>query len=190
MGGGDKGLLTLAGRPMLAHVHDLFAPQVSVLALNVNGDPERFAGFDLPILRDGEFEGQGPLAGILAALDWAADQGRDSVATVACDTPLLPGDLVARLLAARADGVPVAVAASVVDAQSVVPQPTCAVWSVELLAPLRDALRRGKRGVLSFADLAGAARATFDATVIDPFLNVNTPQDLARVDRLLTGPSR
>ena len=97
MGGGDKGLLALGDRPLLAHVIDRLAPQVAGLALNANGDPARFAGFGLPVLGDSIAGFPGPLAGVLAGLDWAAGQGTECIVTAAADTPFFPRDLVARL---------------------------------------------------------------------------------------------
>ena len=109
MGGGDKCLLPLAGRPLLAHVIERMAPQVGALVLNANGDPARFAGFGLPVVAD-TFPGfQGPLAGLLAGMRWAETRGATSIATAAADTPFFPRNHVERLLTASK---PVAVARS------------------------------------------------------------------------------
>ena len=102
MGGGDKPLRQLGGRPLLAHAIERVRPQVSALVLNVNGDPARFSDFDLPVAAD-PIEGfAGPLAGVLAGMDWVAEHAPDCrwLASFATDAPFLPTDLVARLMAA------------------------------------------------------------------------------------------
>src|SRR5215208_5667104 len=100
MGGGDKSLRRLAGRPLLEHVIDRLRPQVDALVLNANGDPARFARFGLPVVPDTVPDFAGPLAGILAGLDWAADNRPDCafVVSVATDAPFLPDELVSRLV--------------------------------------------------------------------------------------------
>ncbi|WP_169306072.1 molybdenum cofactor guanylyltransferase [Sulfitobacter sp. 15WGC] len=103
MGGGDKGLLPLGQGTLLSSVIDRLEPQVAGLALNANGDAARFADLGLPVLADSIEGFAGPLAGVLAGLDWAAEQGAESIVTAAADTPFFPCDLVPRLLLA-ADG--------------------------------------------------------------------------------------
>jgi molybdopterin-guanine dinucleotide biosynthesis protein A len=178
MGGGDKGLIPLAGRPILARVIDRLAPQVDRLALNANGDPVRFARFGLPVLPDSVPGHPGPLAGILAGMDWAAGEGIAAIVTAAADTPFLPADLVARL---RAAGLPLGMAATPGDAG---PErhPTFALWPVALRGELRAALAEGERKVAAWADRHGCAPVLFpDASA---FLNVNTAADLARAEAL------
>ena len=180
MGGGDKALLPLAGRPILAHVVARLAPQVDVLALNANGDPARFAAFGLPVLPDPLPDHPGPLAGLLAGLDWAAAVGADTLVTTPVDTPFLPTDLVAALCAAAArDGLP--------SAAAVTPGPTgperhplSALWPVAARAPLRAALAAGTRRVRDFADTLGCADAGMAAA--DAFRNLNTRADLAEAE--------
>ncbi|MBP7242224.1 molybdenum cofactor guanylyltransferase MobA [Amaricoccus sp.] len=177
MGGGDKALLPLGGRPVLAHVIARFAPQVGPLALNANGDPGRFAGFGLPVAADG-FQGfAGPLAGVLAAMHWAAGQGAGLVATVAADTPFLPRDLVGRL-AAGIGGAPVAVAVAEDGAH-----PTCALWRVARRGDLAAALVAGTRRVTEWAAREGAAPVAFPDEAA--FFNVNVPADLAEAEARL-----
>ena len=109
MGGGDKSLRPLAGRRVIDHVLERLRPQVTHMALNANGDPARFAAFDLPVIADSMAEFPGPLAGILAGMDWAAAEGAEHILTVAADTPFFPADLHPRLVAARdAAGLPIA----------------------------------------------------------------------------------
>lgn len=168
MGGGDKPLLPLGGAPMLARVIAQLSPQAGPIALSANGDPARFAAFDLPVLADSMPDYPGPLAGILAAMDWARAQGDEAVVTVAGDTPFFPPDLVARLVAAG----PFALAATVDG-----PQPTFGLWPVALAGELRAALRAGQRQVRRFAETQGAVFVSFEAPAA--FFNVNTPDDLA-----------
>lgn len=178
MGGGDKGLLDLAGQPLLAHVIARLGPQVAELALNANGDPGRFAEFGLPVIADNLPGLPGPLAGVLAGLDWAAERGAAAVVTAAADTPFLPLDLAARLQAA-AGSAGLALAASR-DADGLTLHPTCGLWPVRLRGALRMALEGGLRKVRVWAEAQGAGVAEFPAQPFDPFFNVNTPEDLAR----------
>ena len=184
MGGGDKGRLALGGQPILARVIDRLAPQVGAMALNANGDPARFADLGLPVLPDSVGGFVGPLAGILAGMDWAAGQGARAVVTVAADTPFLPRDLVARL--ARAGQGPV-IAATPDPARGILRHPTFGLWPVALRDDLRAALAGGTRKVTQWADAQGARAAVFPVTGVDPFFNINTPQDLARAEILLSG---
>lgn len=182
MGGGDKGLLPLGRTTILDHVVARLAPQVSHLALNANGDPARFARFGLPVLGDGVAGFPGPLAGVLAGLDWAAALGLDAIVTAAADTPFLPEDLVPRLcLAAGTAGAPIVLAVA-----SSGRHPTFGLWPVDLRDDLRRALEDGTRKVMDWADRHGAATAMFPDTSVDPFFNVNTPEDLARAQVLVT----
>lgn len=180
MGGGDKPLLPLLGRPVLAHVIDRVAPQLAALSVNANGDPARFAPFGLPVLPDPVPGQPGPLAGILAGLIWAEEQGAEWLLSVPGDCPFLPPDLVARLHA-RAGGRGCAMAASAGQAHPVV-----ALWSTAHRAPLDAALAGGLRKVGAY--VPDAARVSWSVRPIDPFLNVNTPADLARAARLTPSP--
>ncbi len=185
MGGGDKGLLELGDSTILAHVIDRIGPQVAGLALNANGDPARFARFGLPVIADTLPDRPGPLAGVLAGLDWAAGKGATHIVSVAADTPFLPGDLVPHLLlAAEAQGHPIALAATPDPQRGVVRHPTFGLWPVALRADLREMLERGVRKVLDWTDRHGAALAAFPVERGDPFFNVNTPEDLARAQDL------
>jgi molybdopterin-guanine dinucleotide biosynthesis protein A len=174
MGGGDKGLLPLGTSTLLDHVLKRIEPQVAAAAINANGDPARFARFGLPVLADPLDGFVGPLAGVLAGLDWAAQEGAETVVSVAADTPFFPCDLVPRLLLA-ADGMahPLALAATP-DGR----HPTFGLWPVALRDDLRAALEGGLRKVVQWTDVHGAQTAMFPAEG-DPFFNVNTPEDLA-----------
>ena len=143
MGGGDKCLLSLGGRPILAHVIDRLRPQVDGLALNANGDPERFAAFGLPVLPDSVGGFPGPLAGVLAGMDWAAGQGAEAIVTAAADTPFFPDDLVRALRTATVAGdTPLAMAMTPGEDGRLDRHPTFGYWPVDLRDDLRAALER------------------------------------------------
>jgi molybdopterin-guanine dinucleotide biosynthesis protein A len=185
MGGGDKCLRPLGGRPILAHIIERARPQVAALALNANGDPARFAEFGLPVVADSVADFAGPLAGVLAGLDWAAAHlpGCTHVASFAGDAPFLPQDLVARLVAAVGGGThDLACAASGGQVH-----PVFGLWPLALRENLRDAVtREGIRKVDVWTGRHGLAVVDFPKTPIDPFFNANTPQDLAEAERLAT----
>lgn len=177
MGGGDKALVTLAGRPMLAHVLERVGPLVSAVAINANGDAGRFAGFGLPVLADTVGGFVGPLAGILAGMRWAASIGAGTLLSVPTDTPFLPEDLVVRLEGARAEaGVPLACAAS-----GGWTHPVVGLWDVSLADALEAALRGGERKIDAWTAGVGVAHATWTGGD-DPFANVNTPAELAEAE--------
>jgi molybdenum cofactor guanylyltransferase len=182
MGGGDKPLLRLGGRTLLERVVERLGPQCGAgLALSANGDPARFSGFPGPVLPD-PLPGQpGPLAGILAGLEHAAAQGVARVVSVSGDAPFLPGDLVARLEAAGSEA-GIALAASGARQHY-----TIALWPTALRDALREYLGRGERRVGAFIARHGAAVASWPAEPVDPFLNVNTPGDLAAAEALDRG---
>ncbi|NIZ12464.1 molybdenum cofactor guanylyltransferase MobA [Phaeobacter sp. HF9A] len=195
MGGGDKGLLRLGGRSLLTRVVDRLAPQVAGLALNANGDAARFADLGLPVIADSIEGFAGPLAGVLAGLDWAAEQGAEAIVTAAADTPFFPTDLVARLVAASAGQAhPLVLATTPKSGDEMLKSggrgrvnrhPTFGLWPVALRDDLRAALNDGLRKVVLWTDRHGGREALFDATPFDPFFNVNTPDDLARAEGLL-----
>ncbi len=190
MGGGDKGLLVLDGQTLLSRVIDRLAPQVAGLAINANGDAARFAPFGMPVLPDSIDGFAGPLAGVLAGLDWAATQGADHIVTAAADTPFFPADLVPRLLMAAEDaGVAMALAASPHPTRGMLRQPTFGLWPVALRDDLRAALQDGVRKVVLWTDRHGAALAPFQANGFDPFFNVNTPEDMKVAHALISGGS-
>jgi len=181
MGGGDKGLLSLGDTTLLAHVIDRLGPQVAALALNANGDPARFARFGLPVLADSIEGFAGPLAGVLAGMDWAASQGADTIVTAAADTPFFPCHLVPNLLlASEGMEVPLVLAATPDERRGRVRHPTFGLWPVGLRDDLRAALQGGLRKVVLWTDRHGGREALFDVDGPDPFFNVNTPEDLQR----------
>ena len=183
MGGGDKGLLRIGYRTLLDLVIARLSPQVAGLALNANGDPARFASFGLPVLPDTIRDYPGPLAGVLAGLDWAAGEGATHIVTAAADTPFFPADLVPRLmLATEEQGKPIALARTENGRH-----PTFGLWPVALRDDLRRALNDGMRKVVLWTDSHGTAMADFPVSGFDPFFNVNTPEDLAEAARLMEG---
>jgi molybdopterin-guanine dinucleotide biosynthesis protein A len=183
MGGGDKPMRTIAGRTILERVIARLSPQCDGLILNANGDPARFAAFGLPVIADGVPDFPGPLAGILAALDWAAASRPDvtHMLSAAADCPFLPRDLVARLEAARsAENAELAVAAS--DGQ---PHPVIGLWAVRLRDELRHALvKEDIRKIDRWTARYPLATVTWPVTPVDPFFNANTVEDIAEAERL------
>jgi len=176
MGGGDKTLLMLAGRPMLSHLLERLAPQVAAVAVNANGDPRRFAAAapGVAVVADGEPGYPGPLAGILAGMDFAATLGLKAVVSVPGDTPLIPMDLVERLHAAAK---PLACAASLGRVH-----PPVGYWPVSLREGLRAAVRGGEGKVSRWAGGQGCGVVSWEG---DPFLNANAPGDLALLEAAL-----
>jgi molybdopterin-guanine dinucleotide biosynthesis protein A len=183
MGGGDKPMRTIGGRTILARVIARLAPQCDGLILNANGDPARFAAFGLPVIADTVKDFPGPLAGILAALDWTAESRPDVewVLSAAADCPFLPRDLVARLHRARiAQGAQLAVAASAAQTH-----PVIGLWSVSLREELRHALvQEDIRKIDRWTARYKLATVTWPAEPLDPFFNANTMDDIAEAERL------
>jgi molybdopterin-guanine dinucleotide biosynthesis protein A len=183
MGGGDKARLRIGGRTILERVLERLKPQCAALILNANGDPARFADTGLEIIPDSVPDFAGPLAGILAALEWAAAHTRDvaDVVSVPGDCPFLPDDLVARLFSARAAArTPLACAQS-----GEWRHPVIGLWPVDLRDELRKAVvNEGLHKIEAFTARHGVAIADWPATPIDPFFNVNTPDDAAEAERL------
>lgn len=179
MGGGDKTLLPLSGAPMLARVISRLEPQVGPVVLNANGDAGRFSRFGLPVVADPVEGFAGPLAGVLAGLQWARARhaGVEGVISVAGDTPFYPADLAARLMEARGpDADRIVLARS--DGHM---HPVFGYWPVSVADSLERFLREGTtRKVLAFVDLHPNTAADFtpEAGAPDPFFNINTPEDL------------
>ncbi|VDC23622.1 Molybdenum cofactor guanylyltransferase [Pseudogemmobacter humi] len=170
MGGADKALLPLGGRPLIAHVLERTLPQVESVVISANGDPARFSAFSLPVLPDDT--PMGPLSGILAALEYARGEGADAVISVPVDAPFLPSDLAARLTGA---GGAAFARAGGRDHNAT------ALWPVALAGPLADFLASGaKPKIADFAAAHGAVAVDFP----DPaaFENLNRPEDLARAE--------
>jgi molybdopterin-guanine dinucleotide biosynthesis protein A len=184
MGGGDKPLRCIAGRPLLDHVIERLRPQVAGLVLNANGDPARFAAYALPVAADSIPDYAGPLAGVLAGLDWTAANRPDCpmILSAATDAPFLPTDLVARMVAAMStEGADLACAASGGQAH-----PVIGLWPVRLRDELRHALvDEGVRKVDVWTARYRLATVPFPEKPFDPFFNANRPEDLDRAAVLL-----
>jgi len=188
MGGRDKALLPLAGRPLLGRVADRLAPQVDGLLVSANGDPARLAFAGLPVVADAGGGADGPLGGVLAGLRAAAARGATHVVTVPVDSPFPPRDLAARLRKAAAEAdAQVAVAATARADGSPLRQPVFALWSVSLSEVLAEAFARGVRKVGAFQNAQGAATAVWARDCADCFFNVNAPSDLCEAERLAAG---
>ncbi len=184
MGGGDKCLRPLGGRPILAHIGDRVSPQVDRLILNANGDPARFVDFGWPVVADVVADFAGPLAGVLTGMTWAAEHMPDAslVATFPTDAPFMPVDLVARLRAAvEGEGGDMACAASAERSHPVV-----GLWPVAL----RDNLHRAMvdeqiRKVDVWTARHRHLTVAFDCAPVDPFFNTNRPEDLDAAEDIL-----
>ncbi|TCD11817.1 molybdenum cofactor guanylyltransferase MobA [Oricola cellulosilytica] len=185
MGGGDKPLMDLGGRPMLQHVIARLEPQVEAIAINANGDPKRFAEFGKPVVEDTVEGHAGPLAGILSGMLWAhrLDTGVTHVLTAAADTPFLPPDLAARLTEEATGQTTIAMAES--DGHR---HPVFALWPVALASDLQawmaatdtyKVMAWARRHTLIMCNFALLSDGT------DPFFNANTPEELARAEAIL-----
>lgn len=189
MGGGDKCLRPLGGRPILARIVERLRPQVSDLVLNANGDPARFAGFGLPVAADTVEGFAGPLAGVLTGMEWVLRHrpGCDWVASVPTDAPFLPRDLVSRMMAAVArEGADMACATSGGRAHPVV-----GLWPVRLADALRRAMVEEElRKVDIWTARYRLVHVDFATDPVDPFFNTNRPDDLAAAEALLRDDAR
>jgi molybdopterin-guanine dinucleotide biosynthesis protein A len=175
MGGGDKTLLLVRGRPMLTCI--IAALNVPNIAISANGDPARFARFGLPVLPDGVFAGEGPLAGVLAGLEWAASIGVTALLTVPGDTPFIPSDLAERLAPAPA------CATSGGRIHNLV-----ALWPLSCRRLLHTQLSvPGSRRVAGFAERIGMRYVDFPVSRPDPFANINAPDELTEIRSVADG---
>lgn len=188
MGGVDKALCRIGGHSLLARVIRIIEPQCAGLLLSANGDPARFAGFGLPIITD-DLEGfKGPLAGLLAGLDWIATHHPEigSAITVPTDTPFLPADLVTRMLDVRRKmNAILACARSGGMTHSVI-----ALWPVGIRSALRAAMvGEDLRKVGHFIKRYETALADWPIEPFDPFFNANEPGDLFKAEAILAQQS-
>jgi len=185
LGGGDKPLRTIAGRPMLDHVLERLKGQAVGIAISANGDPRRLAGYRLPVIPD-EAAGAGPLAGILSGMRWAKARGAGRLLTVAGDTPFLPADLARRL--GEVGDSRIAVASSGGRRH-----PVFALWPVALQADLASFLSSsGTLSVMAFLEPLEPVTVDFPFSLaggkpLDPFFNVNTSEDLAQAEEIAAG---
>lgn len=180
MGGGDKCLLALRGETLLSRAIERLGPQVDAMVLNANGDATRFASYSLPVVPDSIAGFAGPLAGVLAGMDWAYEQGHATLVSVAADTPAFPRRLVTGLqLACVSTGDRMSMANSPRPDGGYFRQPTFALYDVADRENLREALHAGLRKVIQWTEPLGCARIVFEGFGDDPFFNINTPEDLA-----------
>jgi molybdopterin-guanine dinucleotide biosynthesis protein A len=186
MGGVDKALLMLRGQTLIERAVAGAKPQVSELIINANGDVSRFARLGVPVISDRIQGFLGPLAGILAGLEWMRENRPDAnfMASFACDCPFFPTDMVRRLLKTlQTEKASVAIAAS-----GTRHHPVFALWSAAIEETSESVLKdRGLRKMDDFVDTLPNARVVFSSDLVDPFFNVNTPDDLARAEALMAG---
>jgi len=187
MGGGDKCLRSLGGKTILARIIDRLGPQVAEIVINANGDPSRFTDFGLPVIPDSVAGFQGPLAGVLAGLEWvrASRPGVDHAVTIATDTPFFPADLIQRFLESPGNASGFRIAQSDLGLH-----PVIGLWPIGLSDDLRSSLKRGERKVTAWTRDHGAVPVFFPpvevgSQSIDPFFNINAPEDLATAEALL-----
>ena len=179
MGGGDKPLASLGRGTLIGHVIDRLSPQVGQYAINANGDPARYGHFGVPVLKDPVAGFVGPLAGVLAGMDWAAENCGTFIVTVAADTPYFPYDLVQRLWReAESKTLDTVLAASRGGDREIWRQPTFALWRVSLRDDLRAALAQNIRKIVAFTDTTRSGQVVFEDGPEGSFFNVNTPEDL------------
>jgi molybdopterin-guanine dinucleotide biosynthesis protein A len=192
MGGGDKCLRALAGKPILARIIDRLKSQVSDIVINANGDASRFAAYGLPVVADSIVGFAGPLAGVHAGLQWVKGNRPDTthVVTIATDTPFFPSDLVSRFCREARDDPKLLVARSDEGVH-----PVIGLWPVALAPAIEDFLRTEKRKVGQFVEEQRAVQVYFPrvdigGTLIDPFFNINEPEELARANTVMKGQAQ
>jgi len=184
MGGGDKCLAALAGKTLLRYSLDIVAPQVGPLLINSNSDPELFSEYDYPVVADVVAGFVGPLAGILTGMEWALEKAPECawIASFASDAPFIPNDLVKRLiLRVENDGADMACAYSGGRYH-----PVFAIWPVHLAGSLRAAIVESHiRKVDSWTALHNLGVVEYPVDRLDPFFNINLPEDLKKAEKLL-----
>jgi molybdopterin-guanine dinucleotide biosynthesis protein A len=188
MGGGDKCLRMLGGKTILARIIDRLKPQVSEIVINANGDASRFAVFGVPVVADSIVGYAGPLAGVHAGLEWvkANRPGVSHVVTMATDTPFFPANLVRQLLQASDDSSALRIAKSEAGTHYVI-----GLWPITFAAALEASIKLGERKVGAWTKEHGAIEVFFPPVdvggqSVDPFFNINAPEDLASAEALLS----
>tara|TARA_Y100001960_G_scaffold289225_1_gene328915 strand:- start:1266 stop:1937 length:672 start_codon:yes stop_codon:yes gene_type:complete len=199
MGGGDKCLHYLAGKSLLEHVISKIKNQVDCMIINANGDPSRFSGFGLDVVGDVVPGQLGPLAGVLSGLDWAYEKKPQAkwVLSVPTDCPLLPFDLVERLMSAivmkseqeknfDSEKTHDSLWIGSCVASGGRCHPVLALWPINWRNQLRDALlNQGIKKIDLFTKSLPLAIAEFSVDPFDPFTNINTPADLISTNKIL-----
>jgi molybdenum cofactor guanylyltransferase len=171
LGGVDKAFVPLHGQPLIEHLLARLRLQTQTIAISANGNPTRFSAYNLPVLPD-THTGKGPLAGVTAGLTWAAAIGADSLLTIPVDTPFIPGTLLAALSPAPS-----------VACYQTRQHHLVALWPVNFLPALEDFLAKPSAYKVRDALTLAAARQVGFENVTDPFLNINTPDDLQAANR-------
>jgi molybdopterin-guanine dinucleotide biosynthesis protein A len=189
LGGGDKALTDVGGRPLLAHAIERLSPQVDSIVINANGDPARFDAFGLPVVADTVEGFVGPLAGVLAGMEWALANAPDCswIVTVATDAPFFPEDLVSRLFEAVSDD-----SADLACAESNGrAHPVFGIWPVRLAGDLQHALVvEDIHKVNVWTGNHSLSLVPFPAPAVDPFFNINRPEDVAEAARIMGDPKK
>lgn len=180
MGGGDKCLRRIGSQRLIDIVIARLTPQVGPMVLNANGAPDRFEDLGLPVVPDSVTGFVGPLAGVLAGMDWAASNGFGAIVSVAADTPFFPANLVARL----AEEGPLALAATC-EGEKTFRQPTFGIWPTALRDDLHAALAGGLRKVVIWTDQHQAGQAVWHVDGFNPFFNINSPEDIVLAEGML-----
>lgn len=187
MKGHEKTLLDLAGKPLIEHAILRLTPQVNEIVINANGDPKRFSNFGVPIISDIIHGNPGPLAGVLAGLVWAKEKGYHNIVTVAGDTPFFPSHLVKHLKStAMTEDAQICLAATTVSKKGLMRHPTFGLWPVDLSDNLHQAILDGIHKVVVWTDRHRHAIATFETETIDPFFNINHPEDLELAETIVS----
>lgn len=176
MGGKAKGLLLLGGQTITGRVIERLSAQVSELAINANDGQHAYEQFGFPIVADPVAGQPGPLAGLLAALEWSK---ANWIATVPSDTPFIPRDLVSRLRSA-AEGHTFAIAQSGGRGHFI-----CGLWKKSLAVELRKDLEKGVRRAEDWISRRKHGVATWEPTPYDPFFNINSPEELIEAERIV-----
>lgn len=185
MGSIDKCLLELGGKTLIQHAIDRLQSQVDHLAINTNSQDLNYGAYEIPIVPDSVTGFAGPLAGILAGMEWADKQGADKLLSVAADTPFFPYDLRDKLEKTLTDNKhKIAMAQTPNISKRLARHPTFGLWPVDLKIDLRQALDQGIRKVVAWAEPHGLTTACFDNSRFDPFFNVNTPEDYRKAQEI------
>lgn len=186
MGGGHKGLIKLQKKPLCLHAIERLRPQVSSVILNVNTHEELFAQFSLRLIKDSLDSFAGPLAGVLAGMDWASENGYEYIVTAAADTPFFPLNLVNDLVQVmKKDNCSIVMASTISCKEKKNIHPTFGLWKVDLREDLRESLNEGVRKMIVWTDKHAYSYSKFKQDRFDPFFNINTPEDLKKAENII-----
>ena len=178
MGGGDKTLLRLGNELLVERAIRRLAPQVDVVAVNSNSNATDRPALNVPVIADQWPERRGPLAGVLAGMNWAEERGCSHIVTVAGDTPFFPGNLVSELISTMRRANAALVLAASHDGKVLRRHPTFGIWACRLAPDLARSLEDGQRKIVAWSDRHSTEISPFKVDGVDPFFNVNTPDQL------------